>query len=91
MVRVRIVVTGLVQGVFFRLSTMRRALELGVNGWVKNRTDGNVEVLCEGTEKDVKTMIDWCKKGPEGAFVSDTKIHWEEYSGEFETFQITYE
>ena len=91
MVRVRIIVTGLVQGVFFRFNTMRKALELGVKGWVKNREDGKVEVLCEGPEKDVKTMIDWCMKGPEGAFVSDTKIKWEDYSGEFDTFQIVYE
>lgn len=91
MVRVQIVVTGLVQGVFFRFNTMRKALELGVNGWVKNRKDGKVEILCEGHEEDVKRMIEWCMKGPEGAFVSNTEIQWEDYSGEFHTFQITYE
>lgn len=91
MVRVRIIVTGLVQGVFFRFNTMRKALELGVNGWVKNRKDGKVEVLCEGPKKDVKIMIEWCMKGPAGAFVSDTEIKWEDYAGEFETFQIAYE
>lgn len=91
MVRVHILVSGLVQGVFFRFHTMRKALEFGVRGWVKNRRDGKVEVLCEGQEKNVKMMIEWCTKGPEGAFVSKTELMWEEYEGEFETFQITYE
>jgi acylphosphatase len=70
---------------------MRKALELGLNGWVRNRKDGKVEVLCEGPEKSVKMMIDWCMKGPEGAFVSNTELTWEDYSGEFKTFQITNE
>jgi acylphosphatase len=91
MVRVHILVSGLVQGVFFRFNTMRKALEFGVRGWVKNRKDGKVEVLCEGPEKNVKMLIEWCIKGPEGAFVSNTELIWEEYEGEFETFQITYE
>jgi acylphosphatase len=70
---------------------MRKALDLGVKGWVRNRRDGKVEVLCEGPEDNVKRMIEWCVKGPEGAFVSNTEITWEEYVGQFETFQITYE
>lgn len=91
MVRVRILVSGRVQGVFFRLNTMRKAINLGVKGWVKNRRDGKVEVLCEGPEKDVKQLIDWCAKGPEGSFVSREDIEWEKYVGEFESFQIIYE
>jgi acylphosphatase len=91
MVRARILISGLVQGVSFRFYTMRKALELGVKGWVKNRGDGKVEVLCEGAENNVNMMIKWCLKGPEGAFVSSTELIWEEYSSEFETFQITYE
>jgi acylphosphatase len=91
MVRVRIVVSGIVQGVFFRHNTMRKAQEFGVNGWVKNRTDGKVEVLCEGLEKNVQLMIEWCKKGPDGAFVRDTALAWEEYTGDFKVFQIIHE
>lgn len=66
-------------------------MEIGVNGWVKNKRDGRVEVICEGPEDKVRLMIGWCMKGPEGAFVSNTEITWEKYVGEFETFQITYE
>jgi acylphosphatase len=91
MVRAHILVSGFVQGVFFRFNTMRKALELEVKGWVKNREDGKVEVLCEGPEKSVKAMIEWCTKGPDGAFVSSTELTWEKYAGEFETFQIIYE
>jgi acylphosphatase len=90
MVRAHILVNGIVQGVFFRFNTMRKATEFGITGWVKNRKDGRVEVLCEGPEDNVKLMVDWCTKGPEGSFVSNTEITWEEYAGEFETFQITY-
>lgn len=90
MVRVHIIVSGIVQGVFFRFNTMKKALECDVGGWVKNCRDGTVEVLCEGTEVDVKRFIDWCMKGPEGAFVSNTEVIWEKYIGEFETFQISY-
>jgi acylphosphatase len=91
MKRVRIVVSGLVQGVFFRLNTKRKAQELGICGWVKNRNDGTVEMMCEGPEKKIIIMIDWCKKGPEGSLVSNTEIKWENYTGEFKAFQIIYE
>jgi acylphosphatase len=90
MARAHILVGGIVQGVFFRFNTLRKAMEFGVTGWVKNRKDGRVEVLCEGPENNVKLMIEWCTKGPEGSFVSTTEIIWAEYVGEFETFQITY-
>lgn len=69
---------------------MRQAVDLGVTGWVKNRRDGKVEVLCEGPSDKVQLLADWCKSGPEGAFVSHTDITWEEYVGEFQAFQITY-
>lgn len=90
MVRAHIIISGLVQGVFFRFNTMRKAMDFGVKGWVKNLTDGRVEVLCEGPKDNVKLMIEWCMKGPEGAFVSSTEIIWEKYAGEFETFQVNY-
>jgi len=90
MVRARIIVSGIVQGVFFRFNTMKKAQECGVNGWVKNRSDGKVEALCEGEKENVQCMLDWCKIGPEGSFVSATEVTWEKYTGEFETFQITY-
>lgn len=91
MVRVHIFVSGMVQGVFFRLTTMRKALEIGVYGWVKNLRDGRVEIVCEGEKDKVNRLVEWCKKGPEGSFVTNTDISWEKYAGEFETFQIVYD
>lgn len=89
-VRAHIIVSGIVQGVFFRFNTMKKAQECGVNGWVKNCRDGKVEVLCEGEKDNVQLLVSWCKKGPDGSFVSATEVIWEEYIGEFNTFQITY-
>jgi acylphosphatase len=68
-VRRRVVVHGYVQGVFFRDSTRRRASELGVMGWVSNRSDGTVEAVFEGAPDAVSAMVDWSRRGPRGADV----------------------
>jgi acylphosphatase len=68
-VRSRVVVHGYVQGVFFRDSTRRRAAELGVAGWVSNRSDGTVEAVFEGAPDAVSAMVDWARRGPRGADV----------------------
>jgi acylphosphatase len=68
-VRCRVVVHGRVQGVFFRDSTRRRAVELGVAGWVCNRSDGAVEAVFEGPPDAVARMVDWSRQGPRGAVV----------------------
>lgn len=90
MVRAHILVSGLVQGVFFRFHTTKKANEFNVYGWVRNLRDGKVEIVCEGTEESVKKLVAWCKKGPEGAHVKTAHVTWEEYTGDFETFQISY-
>lgn len=87
--RARIIISGIVQGVFFRFNTMKKAREYGVNGWVKNRRDGKVEVLCEGNKDEIQRLLNWCRKGPEGAFVRNIEVLWEEYIGDLESFQIT--
>ena len=69
-IRVRLIIEGRVQGVWFRDSTRRKAWELGVYGWVKNRFDGSVEVLAEGPEANVRELIEWCHHGPPHAAVS---------------------
>ena len=89
-VRVRVLISGRVQGVFFRESTKRRAMELGVNGWVRNLRDGRVEAVFEGDEGDVKRMIEWCRRGPELAVVERVEIIREEPKGET-GFTIRYE
>lgn len=88
--RLHIFVSGIVQGVFFRQSTSRKAKELGVFGWVKNLKDGRVEIVCEGDEEDLKKMAKWCEKGPEGAYVQKLDLQWEAFRDEFNDFRVTY-
>jgi acylphosphatase len=65
----RVVVQGHVQGVFFRESARRRALAVGVAGWVRNREDGSVEAQLEGEREAVETVVRYCEVGPRGARV----------------------
>lgn len=88
--RVRLIVKGRVQGVWFRDSTRQKANELGVYGWVKNRFDGNVEVVAEGNEQDVTELTAWCYEGPPYAMVTGVDKAQEEYLGEFDSFDIVF-
>jgi len=89
-VRVHIVVSGRVQGVFYRSETQEKAQQLGVSGWVKNLSEGRVEAVFEGERDKVEQMVEWAKKGPSGAIVNDLNVVWEEYQGEFSNFEIRY-
>jgi acylphosphatase len=73
-VRYRVVVRGRVQGVWFRESCRRRAIELGVAGWVRNRADGTVEAEFEGAEADVAQAVAWCRVGPSAAEVAEIDV-----------------
>jgi acylphosphatase len=86
----RVIVHGQVQGVAFRHYTHRRAEEVGVSGWVRNRPDGSVEALFEGPEKAVRNMVEWCRSGPPAALVERLEVSQEDYRGEFDSFNITY-
>jgi acylphosphatase len=66
-----VVVRGEVQGVFFRDSTQEEARTRGVAGWVRNREDGAVEAVFEGTPDAVDAMVEWCRSGPSRADVRD--------------------
>ena len=90
MVRAHVVISGKVQGVFFRATTKETAENLGVKGWVKNRSDGNVEALFEGGKKQVDLVLKWCSEGPLHAKVERVDISREEYSGEYYDFRISY-
>jgi acylphosphatase len=70
----RVRVTGRVQGVFFRAWMQQQALELGVNGWVRNASDGSVEAHLEGDEAAVKALIQRLWKGPPSADVDDVEV-----------------
>ena len=88
--RVRLIVKGRVQGVFFRYNTRKMAERLGLKGWVKNKIDGTVEILAEGSDDKINDLIGWCKKGPIGSRVETVGIKTEKYKGEFKDFSIVY-
>jgi acylphosphatase len=73
-VRVRAVVTGRVQGVFYRDSCRSQATRLGVRGSVRNRSDGSVEVVAEGDRGRVEELLTWCRQGPPGAVVTGITV-----------------
>jgi acylphosphatase len=73
-VRQRVVVSGHVQGVFFRDSTRREAARHGVAGWVRNRGDGAVEAVFEGSRSAVEALVEFCRAGPRGASVADVSV-----------------
>jgi acylphosphatase len=89
-VRAHAVISGRVQGVFFRLETKHAADEVGVLGWVRNKRDGTVEAVFEGSEKSVMSILKWCKKGSPIAKVTNVDVTWEAYKGEFSSFDVTY-
>lgn len=89
-IRAHIFVQGMVQGVFFRVKTRQKAKVLGVTGWVKNLPDDRVEAVFEGEKEKVEQIIEWIKKGPLFSRVDDVKVDFEEYKGEFESFEIRY-
>ena len=74
--RVHLIVRGLVQGVFFRASTVKQASALGVSGVVRNLADGSVEVVAEGGEAALRELVAWCRHGPPGARVSSLEEAW---------------
>ena len=88
--RLHLIIEGRVQGVWFRDSTKRRAVSLGVFGWVRNLPDGNVEVMMEGGADDVKSMAEWCREGPPGAGVTAVHQREQTWTGEFDSFDIIF-
>lgn len=90
MKRMHVIVSGRVQGVFFRAFTQDTAQSLKLTGWVRNLFDGRVEAVFEGKDEDIDTMLEWCKKGPPHAVVKHVDASEEPYTGEFRDFRVTY-
>jgi acylphosphatase len=88
--RVRIFVTGKVQGVFFRQALKVMAKKNDVFGWVKNLQDGRVEAVLEGDEEKVSRLVEWAHGGPANARVEDVEIRNEKFNGEFSKFDVLY-
>ena len=88
--RLHIIIEGIVQGVFFRASTIEESSKLGLTGWVMNCSDGRVEAVFEGEIDKIEQIIEWCKKGRPGAVVSNVETAWERETGEYDSFTIKY-
>jgi acylphosphatase len=89
-VRVRVYISGMVQGVFFRHETKKRALRHGISGWVRNLENGCVEALFEGETEAIEKMLNFCRKGPPGADVQNLEVNTETWKGEFQDFTVKY-
>jgi acylphosphatase len=88
--RARILITGKVQGVFYRDHTRRWASSMGLSGWVRNLADGRVETLVEGEKEIIQDLERKLKKGPPLSRVENVHTEWEDYIGEFFNFRITW-
>lgn len=89
LVAVRVLVSGRVQGVFFRSETEARAKSLGLAGYVRNLPDGvSLEVLAEGSRKNLASLVDYLRTGPPHARVENIVIEWSAYTGRHLNFSV---
>ena len=88
--RVHLLVSGRVQGVFFRQALKVIAKKNNILGWVRNLADKRVEAILEGDSKSVKSVIEWIKIGPANSRVDDIEISNEEFKNEFSAFEVLY-
>jgi acylphosphatase len=79
--RIHVWISGQVQGVGYRLSTLSEARQRDLQGWVKNLPDGRVEAVFEGTPKNIEDIIKWCRHGPPTAIPETVEIEFEEVEG----------
>ena len=90
-VRAHVIISGRVQGVFFRMETRDAAGRIGdIDGWVRNRRDGTVEAMFEGPRTRVDRLLEWCRQGPPLSAVDNVEVAWQTYTGEFKGFAITH-
>ncbi|MDY6784886.1 MAG: acylphosphatase [Cyanobacteriota bacterium] len=89
-IRARVFISGKVQGVGYRYSTVTQARHLGINGWVRNLPDGRVEAVFEGDRARVEQMINWCDPGPLSARVRDVETTYEQATG-LQGFETRYQ
>jgi acylphosphatase len=88
--RAHVFASGRVQGVFFRAETAEFAERHKLTGWVRNLSDGSVEAVFEGEKESVESAVDFCKRGPPGAFVSNLDVEWGEWRGESRDFRVVH-
>ncbi len=90
MKKVRAVVIGRVQGVWFRAATRDKAKQLGVNGYVQNLVNGDVEFVAEGDDSEVDRLLQWARQGPPLARVDDVDVEILQYDNEYNDFRVRY-
>lgn len=88
MKRAHIFVSGMVHGIGYRSYARNYARELGLKGFVKNLRDGRVEIVAEGYDKQIQTLLQLLRKGPWGSKVKDIQIDWEDPKNEYEDFRV---
>jgi acylphosphatase len=86
--RADVLISGEVQGVFYRASAQQEAMRLGLVGEVRNLPDGRVEVVVEGPRERIEELVEWCKRGPPAAVVEHVGVRWSKAQGEFRTFMV---
>jgi acylphosphatase len=86
--RLRLLVHGRVQGVFFRQAAAEEARSLGLRGWVRNLPNGDVEIVAEGPRRELKILAAWANQGPRLARVIGVEEEWSDYRGEEGPFAI---
>lgn len=88
--RLEATIHGRVQGVSFRYYTVRRARDLGLSGYVRNKADGTVEVRAEGARRDLEELLSFLRVGPRAAVVTDVDVSWPEPADGFDGFEVRY-
>ncbi len=88
--RAHLLISGRVQGVFYRAHTRDEARKRGLTGWVRNLPDGRVAAVVEGERAKIESLISWCRQGPPYAYVDEVLVDWQPYQGEFLEFRIAY-
>jgi acylphosphatase len=88
MKRAHVIVTGEVQGVFFRSGVRSHCKLYNVNGWCRNTKEGDVEAVFEGDKDNIEKVIEYCRKGPDQCKVEKVKVEWEEAVGNFDGFEV---
>lgn len=85
-----VLVRGRVQGVGFRYFTRERARRYGLVGWVRNLSDGRVELVAEGVASDLEALVQDVQAGPRQGLVEQCQVSWQPATGHFERFEIAY-
>ena len=86
--RLHMIVTGRVQGVFYRASAAEQARALGIIGWARNLPNGSVEIIAEGRRADLQKFTAWARSGPPSARVAEVREEWGQARSEFSDFRV---